>query len=180
MKKHGLIVNEGVLDSREWLYKFRDLSRPDSRLTALIAQVDKRSRIWHGWLTHFNFCNLNLMVTQNMVASLPKVLPLDGVCKGFVLGKHHHAPFNSMKAWRAQKPLELVHSDLCCINNPSLVGARYILTLINDLSRFTWVYFLNNKSHIFEKFKEFRALTEKKYGRPIKCLRSNNGGKYVS
>jgi hypothetical protein len=59
------------------------------------------------------------------------------------------------------KLLELVHSDLCCINLPSLAGARYILTFIDDLSHFTWVYFLKNKNHVFEKFKEFRAFAEK-------------------
>jgi hypothetical protein len=96
------------------------------------------------------------------------------------LGKHHQTPFNSGKAWQAQNPLELIHNDLCCINQPSLVGAKYILTFIDDLSRFTWVYFLKNKSHVFEKFKEFRALTEKQCGQPIKCLRSDNGGEYVN
>jgi hypothetical protein len=101
------------------------------------------------------------MVTQNMVVGLPKVLPPDGVYRGCVLGKHHQAPFDSGKAWCAHNPLELVHNDLCCINNPSLAGVKYILTFIDDLSRFTWIYFLKNKSHVFEKFKEFRALDEK-------------------
>ena len=120
------------------------------------------------------------MVTQNMVYGLPKVLPFDGVFKGCVLGKHHQAPFDSRNAWHASNPLELVHSDLCCINKSSLAGARYVLTFINDLSHYTWVYFLKNKSHAFERLKEFKALAKKQCGWPIKCLRSNNGGEYVS
>jgi hypothetical protein len=99
-----------------------------------------------------------------MVASLPKVFPPEGVYKGCVLGKHHQTPFDSGKAWRAQNLLELVHSDVCCINLPSLVGARYILTFIDNFSCFTWVYFLKNKNLVFEKFKEFRAFAEKHYG----------------
>jgi lysine/ornithine N-monooxygenase len=47
------------------------------------------------------------------------------------------------------------------MNKTSLVGVKDILTFINDISRFSWVYFLKNKSRIFEKFKEFQALTEK-------------------
>lgn len=66
------------------------------------------------------------------------------------------------------------------MNEPSLAGVKYILTFIDDLSRFTWVYFMKNKSIVFEKFKEFRALDEKQCGRPIKWLRSDNGGEYVS
>lgn len=57
------------------------------------------------------------------------------------------------------------------MNKPSLVGAKDILTFINDLSRFTWVYFVKNKNLVFEKFKEFRNLDEKKCTQPIKCLR---------
>ena len=120
------------------------------------------------------------MVTQNMVVGLPKVLPPYVVYKGCVLGKHHQTPFDSSNAWRSLNPLELAHGDLRCINNPSLVVERYVLTFIDDLSCYTLVYLLNNKIHVFERFKEFKALIEKKCGKPIKCLRSDNGGEYVS
>ena len=55
-------------------------------------------------------------------------------------------------------------------------GSRYFLTFIDDLSRFTWVYFLKKKSEVFEKFKDFKASVETATGRNIKALRSNNGG----
>jgi transposase InsO family protein len=54
------------------------------------------------------------------------------------------------------------------------------LTFIDDFSHFTWVFFLKNKNLVFEKFKEFWAFAEKQCGRPIKCLRSDNGGEYVN
>ena len=77
-------------------------------------------------------------------------------------------------------PLELLHSDLCCINKTSLVGARYVLTFIDDLSHYTLIYFLKNKNCVSERFKEFSAFAEKQCGQPIKCLRFDNGGEYVS
>ena len=113
-----------------------------------------------------------------MVVDLPKILPLDGVCRGCILGKHQQAPFDFGTNWHAQKQLELVHNDLCCMNKTSLVGANYILTFVDDLFRFTWV--LKKKSLVFEKFKEFQALAKKQCGQPIKCLRPNNGGEYVN
>lgn len=115
-----------------------------------------------------------------MIVGLPNVGPRDIVYRGYVLGKHHQKPFNSGKSWHAQKRFELVHIDLYCINKPSLVGVKNSLTFINDLYRFTWVYFLKNKGNDFEKFKEFMALDVKQCGRPIKCLRSDNGREYVS
>jgi hypothetical protein len=76
--------------------------------------------------------------------------------------------------------LHLREKEVCSINLPPLVGARYILTFIDDLSHFTWVYFLNNKNLVVENFKEFRAFVENKCGRPIKCLITNNGSEYVN
>jgi hypothetical protein len=78
------------------------------------------------------------------------------------------------------EPLTVVRSDVCSINLPSLVGERYILTLIDDLSHFTWVYFLKNKNLVFEKFKEFSDFSKKECNSPIKCLRLDNVGEYVN
>jgi hypothetical protein len=80
-----------------------------------------------------------------MVVGLLKVLPPKGVCKGCVLGKHHHSPFDFGKMWQEQNLLKLVHSDVCCINLPSLEGARYILNFMDDFSHITWIYFLKKK-----------------------------------
>ena len=59
-------------------------------------------------------------------------------------------------------------------------GSRYLLTFIDDFSRYTWVFFLKKKSEVCEKFSELKALIENSYGIKIKILRSNNGGEYVS
>jgi hypothetical protein len=115
-----------------------------------------------------------------MVVGVPKFFPYEGVYRGCVLGKHHQEPFDSSKVWQVQNILELVHNYLCCINIPSLAGARYIFTFIDYLSRFIWVYLLKNKNHVFENFKEFRAFVEKQCASPIECLRSDNGGEYVN
>jgi hypothetical protein len=146
----------------------------------LISEDNECSIIWHERLRHLNFHSLKLMMTQNMVVGLPKVLPPFGVCKGFVLGKNHQESFDFGNAWHALNPLELFHNYLFCINKTWLQSVRYIWTFIDDISHYTWVYFLKNKSHVFEIFKDFRALVEKNCGWLIKCLRSDNGGEYVS
>jgi hypothetical protein len=43
---------------------------------------------------------------------------------------------------------------------PSLGKSVYSVSFINDFSRNTWIYFLRNKSEVFDKFKEFKALVE--------------------
>ena len=54
------------------------------------------------------------------------------------------------------EPLKLLHIDIC---GPSAIesigGNRYILVIVNDFSRFTWVYFLKPKSEATPQLKEF-------------------------
>eukprot|EP00253_Pinus_taeda_P002234 PITA_02234 len=54
----------------------------------------------------------------------------------------------------------------------------------NNIEKFslrkTWVYFLKNKSEVFEKFRNFKALVENQSGLHIKVLRTDRGGEYIS
>ena len=61
----------------------------------------------------------------------------------------------------------------------SLGGSRYYVTLIDDFSRKVWVYFLKNKSDVFETFKKWKAMVETESGLKLKCLRFDNGGEYI-
>ena len=77
--------------------------------------------------------------------------------------------------------LELIHSNVCgLMPSTYLSGYKYYVTFIDDYSRKTWIYFLKNKSEVFGKFKEFKALIENHLERGIKTQRSDNGGDYTS
>ena len=52
----------------------------------------------------------------------------------------------------------------------------YLMLVIDDYSRLTWVSFLKEKYEAFEKFKVFKALTENQTGKGLEALRSNRGG----
>ena len=62
----------------------------------------------------------------------------------------------------------------------SLGGSRYYVTFINDATRKTWIYCIQNKSDVFDTFKKWKALVEIETGKKLKCLRSDNGGEYCS
>ena len=59
-------------------------------------------------------------------------------------------------------------------------GSRYVLTFIDDFSKYTWVFFIKKKSEVYEKFTDLKALIENASGQKIKILRFDNGGDYVS
>jgi transposase InsO family protein len=54
----------------------------------------------------------------------------------------------------------------------------YYVSFIDDLSSYTWIYFLIKKSDVFDKFKEFKALVENQIENKIKVLRIDNGREF--
>jgi len=61
----------------------------------------------------------------------------------------------------------------------SFGGSSYFVAFIDDYSRNVWVYILKRNIDVFYVFKQFRALVEKRIGRSIKCLRTNNEDEFT-
>ena len=51
---------------------------------------------------------------------------------------------------------------------------------MDDFTRMTWMFLLKKKSETFNCFQFFKELTENEIDMKIKCLRSYNGGEFVS
>ena len=60
-------------------------------------------------------------------------------------------------------------------NHAYLVKIHILYFFIDDYSRRTWVYILNEKSNVFNCFKKFKALVEKESDYSIKSLRTDGG-----
>lgn len=59
-------------------------------------------------------------------------------------------------------------------------GNRFVLTLIDDYSRYNTIYFLQQKSQAVSKIKEFVAMVENQFNRKLKIFRSDGGGEFTS
>ena len=76
----------------------------------------------------------------------------------------------------------MVHSSLYGLMSvPSIGGYIYYIIFVDDFSRKTWIYFLENNESIdvLNKFKEFKSLIENLTSKMIKILRMDNGGEYI-
>lgn len=77
--------------------------------------------------------------------------------------------------------LNLLHTDICGpIKSTSPSGKRYIMVIIDDMSRKGWVYFLERKRESLDTFNKFKIMVENEIGLTIKFLRSDRGGKFTS
>ena len=145
------------------------------------TRCNETADLWHARLGHVSYNKLNMMMKQSKLKGLPQLeIRGDIVCAGCQYGKAHQLPYQESK-YQAREPLELVHSDVFGpVKQPSISGYRYMVTFIDDFSRYVWVYFLKEKSEVFEKFKEFQNTVENDIRKKIKCLRTDNGGEYTS
>ena len=93
------------------------------------------------------------------------------------MGKLTRTQFKSKNFTSTDKPIQLVHMDLCGPSRKEGIGReRYFMLVIDDYSRLTWVSFLKEKSKAFENLKVFKAPTENQTGKILKAIRSDRGG----
>ena len=75
------------------------------------------------------------------------------------------------------RPLELIHMDLFSpTKTKNLSENHFIFILVDDFSRFTWVFFLEYKDEAFSHFNVFRKRVEKEKDFLILRIRSDRGG----
>ena len=123
---------------------------PNSRKKPLSRDVD--INVFHASYGHAHEVLLRATAKSLGVTLTGKLQP----CYGCSLAKGLRKPIPSSSGVRASKRLERVYVDLF---GPKLVasigGKRYVMLVRDCYSRYTWLYFLRNKSDTTEAFKKF-------------------------
>ena len=89
-----------------------------------------------------------------------------------MITKQARLPFPRQSTYRAEKPLELLHADICGPISPcTLAGNKYFLLIVDNSTRWMWLYMLEAKSDAFEAFKKFKFLMENKTEYKIRRFR---------
>jgi transposase InsO family protein len=77
------------------------------------------------------------------------------------------------------RPLEMLYMDLFGpIAYISIGGNKYGLVIVDDYSRFTWVFFLQDKSEPQEVLKKFLRRTQNEFDVKLNKIRSDNGTEF--
>jgi transposase InsO family protein len=136
--------------------------------------------LWHRRLAHVGMKNLHKPLKGEHILGLTNVhFDKDRICSACQAGKQvgvHHPHKNIMTT---DKPLELLHMDLFDpIAYISIGGSKYCLIIVDDYSRFTWVFFLHEKSQTQETLKRFLRRAQNEFGLRFKKIRSDNGTEF--
>nr|GEX73426.1 retrovirus-related Pol polyprotein from transposon TNT 1-94 [Tanacetum cinerariifolium] len=116
-----------------------------------------KSWLWHQRLSHLNFDTINDLARNNLVSGLPKFeYHKEHLCPSCKQEKSKRASHPPKPVLNLRQRLHLLHIDLCGpMRIASINGKRYVLVIVDDYSRYTWVYFLRSKDEAPEVIKTF-------------------------
>nr|GEV08445.1 hypothetical protein [Tanacetum cinerariifolium] len=99
----------------------------------------------------------------------------DHLCSSCELGKIHRKYHKSKTAFASNQPLYLLHMDLCGLMRvESINGKRYVLVVVDDYSRYTWVFFLHSKEEVLDVINSFIKKTQVNLQLQVQRARSDN------
>nr|GEX82791.1 hypothetical protein [Tanacetum cinerariifolium] len=150
-------------------------------LACLLAKASS-SQSWlrHQRLSHLNFTTINNLVKNNLVQGLPKMkFKKDHLCSACEQGKIHRKHHKSKTAFASNKPLYLLHMDLCgSMRVESINGKRYVLVVVDDYSLYTWVFFHHSKDEASDLIISFIKKTQVNLQLQVQRVRTDNGTEF--
>ncbi|KAK1574708.1 hypothetical protein QYE76_018490 [Lolium multiflorum] len=137
--------------------------------------------LWHRRLAHVNMRTLQSLHKGNHIVGLMENVSFakDRVCRACVEGKMHDSPHPSKTIISSKRILELLHVDLFGpTTHASFGGKKYCLVIVDDYSRYTWVYFLKTKDETQQIFIDFATEVQRQHNLLIMAIRSDNGSEF--
>ncbi|GJS75399.1 retrovirus-related pol polyprotein from transposon TNT 1-94 [Tanacetum coccineum] len=149
----------------------------------LLSKSSKtKSWLWHRCLSHLKFRTINQLAKQGLVKGLPKLkYAKDHVCSACQMGKSKKESHKPKPEPSTNHTLQMLHMDLCQIMRvESINGKKYILVIVDDYSRFTWVKFLRTKDEIPEVIIKILKQAQVSLQAMVRYLHTDNGTEFVN
>nr|GEV56064.1 ribonuclease H-like domain-containing protein [Tanacetum cinerariifolium] len=177
----GVELIKGSRGSNLYTISVEDLMK--SSLICLLSKASKtKSWLWHHRLNHLNFGTINDLARKDLVRGLPRLkFKKDHLCFACQIGKskkHTHLP----KAENTNlEVLITLHIDLCePIRVQTINKKKYILVIVYDYTRFTWVKFLRSKDETPKVVIKFLKQIQVGLNKTVRFIRTNNGTEFVN
>jgi hypothetical protein len=140
-RSDGSLAFKGVLDGKLYLVHF---SKENVILDACLIVKTNMRWLWHRRLAHVGIKNLHKLLKGEHVLGLTDVYSeKDRPCAACHTGKQVGTTHQSKNMMTTSRPLELLHMDLFGLVAYLSIGeSKYGLVIVDDFSRFTWVFFL--------------------------------------
>nr|GEW46514.1 hypothetical protein [Tanacetum cinerariifolium] len=177
----GVELIKGSRGSNLYTILIEDMMQ-SSPICLLSKAFKNKSWLWHRRLNHLNFGTINDLARKDLVRGLPRLkFKKDHLCSACQLGKskkHTHKP----KAENINlEVLNTLHMDLCGpMPVQTINGKKYILVIVDDYSRFTWVKFLRSKDETLDVVIKFITQIQVGLNKTIRYVCTDNGKEFVN
>ncbi|GJS31460.1 retrovirus-related pol polyprotein from transposon TNT 1-94 [Tanacetum coccineum] len=178
---NGVELIKGSRDCNLYTISVEDMLK--SSLICLLSKASKnKSWLWHHRLNHLNFCTINDLARKDLVRGLPRLkFEKDHLCSACQLGKSKNYTQTPKTENTNLKVLNTLHIDLCGPMRVQTINwKKYILVIVDDYSRFTWVKFLRSKDETPEFVINFLKQIQVALNKTVKYIRTDNGTKFVN
>ncbi|GJR80906.1 integrase, catalytic region, zinc finger, CCHC-type containing protein [Tanacetum coccineum] len=141
----GVDLLSGSRDTNLYTISLDDML--NTSLICLLSNASKtKSWLWHRRLSHLKFGTLNKLTKDGLARGIPKLkLKKDHLCSTCALGKRNKPSHKPKAKYSNKKKLYLLHMDVYgSMRVESINGKKYILVIVDDYSRFTWVKYLRS------------------------------------
>ncbi|GJR00234.1 putative ribonuclease H-like domain-containing protein [Tanacetum coccineum] len=151
-----------------------------SPICLMARATSTKSWLWHQRLSHLNFDTINDLARNDLVTGLPKFkYHKEHLCPSCEQGKSKRASHPPKPVPNSKQRLHLLHMDLCGpMRIASINGKRYVLVIVDDYSRYTWVVFLRSKDEAPEEIKNFLKRITVLLQAPVIIVRTDNGTEF--
>ncbi|GJR05775.1 retrovirus-related pol polyprotein from transposon TNT 1-94 [Tanacetum coccineum] len=177
----GVELLKGSRGSNLYTISVEDMMK--SSPICLLSKASKnKSWLWHRRLNHLNFGTINDLARKDLVRGLPRLkFEKDHLCSACQLGKskkHTHKPKTENTNLEV---LNTLHMDLCGpMRVQTINGKKYILVIVDDYSRFTWVKFLRSKDETPAVVIKFLKQIQVGLNKIVRFIRTDNGTEFVN
>nr|GFA76211.1 hypothetical protein [Tanacetum cinerariifolium] len=141
-----------------------------------------KSWLWHRRLSYLNCGAINYLARQGLVRVLPKLKFEKGhLCSACAMGKSKKKSHKPKSEDTNQEKLYLLHMDLCgSMRVKSVNGKKYILVIVDDYSRFTWVKCLRSKDEALDFIIKFLKMIQVRLKVPVRRIQIDNETEFVN
>nr|GEU79560.1 hypothetical protein [Tanacetum cinerariifolium] len=124
----------------------------------------------------------SLISRQGLVCGLPMLkFKKDHLCSACAMGKSKKKSHKHKSEDTNQEKIYHLHMDLCGpMRVKSVNEKKYILIIVNDYSRFTWVKCLRSKDEALDFIIKFLKMIQVRLKVPICRIQTNNGTEFVN
>jgi hypothetical protein len=103
----------------------------------------------------------------------------DLVCTSCHHGKMIIASHSLVNTVMTEHPEQLLHMDSVIPSRVRSIGGKwYVLVIVDDYSRYSWIFFLESKDKVLEHFWSLALRLNNEHSNWLKAIRSDNGTKF--